>query len=368
MLRILDLICREMKKEFSVIGLMSGTSLDGLDVVYCVFDKENKWTFTVMQGKTFGYDTNWKKRLSSADQLSGLELALLHVELGQYHGTCVKSFIDEFSVQADFVGSHGHTIFHQPEKSLTLQIGSAPHIAAQCGLPVVADFRTLDVALGGQGAPLVPIGDKLLFGEYDGCLNLGGIANISFQGKNENIETQAFDICTCNMALNALAQLANKEYDDGGKMARAGVVDENLLNELNSFSFYKLPSPKSLGKEFYDEHMVPVLSKYAISVEDKMRTIVEHIAIQIAEVLNQQKEGKVLVTGGGAHNDFLLEKMRGKTSHTLVKPDSATIDFKEAIIFAFLGLLRWCNEVNTLRSVTGAVCDSVGGCIYNVKK
>jgi anhydro-N-acetylmuramic acid kinase len=356
-----------MKKEFSVIGLMSGTSLDGLDVVHCIFEKENEWTFKVMQGKTFGYDTHWKKRLPSADQLSGLELAMLHVELGQYHGACVKSFIDEFSVKADFVSSHGHTIFHQPEKSLTLQVGSAPHIAAQCGLPVVADFRTLDVALGGQGAPLVPIGDKLLFGEYDGCLNLGGIANISFRGKKENTETLAFDICTCNMALNALAQLANKEYDDGGKIARAGVVNEHLLGELNSFSFYKMPSPKSLGKEFYDENIVPVLSQYSISIEDKMRTLVEHIALQIAEVLNQHKEGKVLVTGGGAHNGFLLEKMSEKTSLTLVKPDSATIDFKEAIIFAFLGLLRWCNEVNTLRSVTGAARDSVGGCIYNGK-
>jgi anhydro-N-acetylmuramic acid kinase len=356
-----------MKKEFSVIGLMSGTSLDGLDVVHCFFEKENGWEFKVSQGKTFGYDAHWKNKLATADQMSGLELALLHVELGQYHGACVKSFMDEFSVQADFASSHGHTIFHQPEKSLTLQIGSAPHIAAQCGLPVVADFRTLDVALGGQGAPLVPVGDKFLFGEFEGCLNLGGIANISFQGKDESTETRAFDISTCNMALNALAQLAGKEYDAGGKIARSGVVDENLLSELNSFSFYKIPAPKSLGKEFYDETMVPVLSKHNISVEDKMRTIVEHIAIQISDVLNQQKQGKVLVTGGGAHNDFLLEKMREKTSLELVKPDSATIDFKEAIIFAFLGLLRWCNEVNTLRSVTGAAHDSVGGCIYNVK-
>ncbi len=345
---------------------MSGTSLDGLDVVHCFFEKENGWKFKVSKGKTFGYDTNWKNRLAAADQINGLELAILHVELGQYHGACVRSFIDEFSVQADFVSSHGHTIFHQPEKSLTLQVGSAPHIAARCGLPVVADFRTLDVALGGQGAPLVPIGDKLLFGEFDGCLNLGGIANISFKGKSEQDKTLAFDICTCNMALNAMAQLVNKEYDAGGKLARSGEVNDTFLKELNSLSFYKLLSPKSLGKEFYDEHIVPILSKYNISIEDKMRTLVEHIALQIAEVLNQQKEGKVLVTGGGAHNDFLLEKMREKTSLKLVKPDSATIDFKEAIIFAFLGLLRWCNETNTLMSVTGASRDSVGGCIYNV--
>jgi anhydro-N-acetylmuramic acid kinase len=348
--------------EYSAIGLMSGTSLDGLDIAYCTFKRDERWHFELHSATTISYDNTWRERLRSAHNLSGLELAQLHVDLGKQHGDWVKAFIQQHALHVDFIASHGHTVFHQPHLGLTLQIGSAAHIAASTGVDVVADFRTTDVAHGGQGAPLVPVGDLWLFGKYPLCLNLGGIANVSVK---ESLHMEAFDIGLCNMALNHYAEKLGVTYDHDGCLSREGKLNEVLLDQLNSLAFFNQPAPKSLGKEFWLSEFLPTVERSGINTPDALRTITEHIAMQIAAALTHYEQTEILVTGGGAHNGFLMERIAAHTHHSVVVPEKKIVDFKEALIFAFLGALRMAGECNALASVTGARRDSVGGAIYS---
>ncbi len=349
--------------KFLCIGLMSGTSLDGLDIAVCnIFVYADHFSFEIIDATTVEYNDEWKQKLSSAHQLNGLELSLLHVELGKVHGQWVNDFSVKNDYAVQFIASHGHTVFHQPENGMTLQIGSAPHIVAACKTPVVADFRTTDVALGGQGAPLVPIGDKLLFAQYEYCLNLGGIANISFDDASG--KRIAFDICVCNMALNHLAEKLGQPYDKGGLLARGGKINNDLLTVLNAISFFHQSPPKSLGKEFFESELLPAIEKFQASNEDILATLVEHIAIQLSNVIENDEKKKLFITGGGAFNDFLIERLKAHTKIQVIIPNERTIQFKEALIFAFLGTLRWMERVNSLASVTGATRDSIGGAIY----
>jgi len=349
---------------YSVIGLMSGTSLDGVDIAFCRFSiAENTWWYEIVQGETIPYSTFWKETLLSLEKTDALTFQQTQMDYGTYLGKLAADFIKKYNLKPDFVCSHGHTIFHQPEKKLTVQIGAGSAIAAECSLPVICDFRSLDVALGGQGAPLVPIGDKLLFSEFDFCLNLGGFANVSYEYKKDRI---AYDICPVNIVMNAVCQALGKEYDKGGEIARYGVLNKAMLLELNELSFYKLPvdSPKSLGKEWVLHTINPILKKHNLSEAAILRTFCEHVAIQIANVLNTKPKGNLLVTGGGAYNTFLMEIIKTHVIHPLTIPDEKTIEFKEALVFAFLGVLRMRNEVNCLKSVTGAKHDNTGGAIY----
>lgn len=345
---------------YKVIGVMSGTSLDGVDVAFCTFKYDSKkWNYVINKAETYSYDQDWKEKLSSIENKSALELAQTNINYGHYLGKFIKKFISTHNIQPDFISSHGHTIFHQPEKKITVQIGCGSSISAETLLPVICDFRTLDVALGGQGAPLVPIGDKLLFSEYNYCLNLGGFANISFENNNKR---KAFDICPVNIALNFLAAQAGKDYDKNGELGKQGSVNNELLEKLNTLDFYQKNPPKSLGKEWLLNNFLPLLHESKISVHDKLRTVYEHIAAEISKCIDSN--GKILITGGGAHNSFLIERIKSHLKNYVFIPDNQTIDFKEALIFAFLGVLRFRNEINTLKSVTGAAQDSVGGCIY----
>ena len=348
-----------MRQSYAVIGLMSGTSLDGVDLAFCKFEYGSKWTFTIHKAKTIPYTKEWNSKLKNLHLKSAIELARTNIEYGSYLGTIVKDFISRNHLSVDFIASHGHTIFHQPQNKLTLQIGDGNSIAAQTALPVIYDFRSKDVSLGGQGAPLVPIGDKLLFNDYDYCINLGGIANISFDQHGKRI---AFDICPANQILNFLSNELGKPFDDKGKIASRGIVNTTLLSTLNSLGFYSDPTPKSLGREWVEEAILPILDHREIKTEDKLRTFTEHIAIQITTIINQ-KPGKTLVTGGGAHNDFLIERIQSLTQSQIVIPSLKLIDYKEAMIFAFLGTLRMRNEINCLSSVTGASRDSSSGII-----
>lgn len=341
---------------------MSGTSLDGLDIAYCEFtQKVDGWSFHAGAACTVSYDKTLKEQLQNARSYTGNELSKLHVDYGKWTGLQVKKFIDENKMEVDFISSHGHTIFHQPEIGLTLQIGDLNHIAAITQKITIGDFRTLDVALGGQGAPLVPIGDELLFSAYDNCLNLGGIANVSF---HEGGKRLAFDICPVNIVLNTLVGHFGKNYDDGGKIASKGKVDSALLQQLSAVEFNQLPAPKSLGIEYIEKHYFPLLNTSALSKEDQLSTFVEYIAQSIVAAV---KPGSLLVTGGGAKNTFLIERLKANFKKgDVVVPEAAVIDFKEAIIFAFLGVLRYLNLPNSLASVTGAKRDSSGGVIISV--
>ncbi|HWZ23584.1 MAG TPA: anhydro-N-acetylmuramic acid kinase [Cytophagaceae bacterium] len=352
------------KKEWTVAGLMSGTSLDGLDMAICRFRKNgNKWSYKIVEATTVSYSSTMKNKLALLMSVNAQEFASMDASFGKFSGEQLKKFLSQKKLRVDLIASHGHTIFHQPEKGFTTQIGNGAYIAAAARVPVVSDFRTMDVALGGQGAPLVPIGDKLLFSEYDYCLNLGGIANISFDSNKKRI---AGDICPVNILLNKLAEEKGFGFDKDGKMAAKGIVNQVLLKKLNNLSFYKKKFPKSLGREWIDKDVFPILTNSVLSTEDKLATVCEHIAFQIIAAMPSEKGTKLLVTGGGALNKYLVSRIakHAGNSTKIIVPDTLTISFKEALIFAFLGLKRILGEPNALSNVTGASKDSVGGALY----
>jgi len=350
------------KQWYNIIGLMSGTSLDGLDIAFCRFEKKGiNWNYSIIQAETVEYSAEWKRRLHSLNKSTASDFVQVDIEYGQFIGRTVKNFIGRFTLKPDFISSHGHTIFHHPSKGINCQIGRGSVIAAETGFPVICDFRSTDMALGGQGAPLVPLGDRILFHEYGFCLNLGGFANISFEKENQRI---AFDICPVNTVLNMLARQMGKDYDEGGKSAASGTTDESLLMKMNALPYYHLEPPKSLGKEWLEEFFLPALEQSGIAIQDQLRTVCEHISIQTGRVISDPLQGTLLITGGGAFNTFLVDLIRKTSPVNVVLPDPLTINFKEALIFAFLGLMRWLEEINCLKSVTGAISDSSGGAIY----
>jgi len=355
-----------IQEKYNIIGVMSGTSLDGIDLAHLNFEMINgKWNFQILESETIGYSQEWIDRLKIAVGFSETELQQLNKEYTLLFGNIISKFISKYHLESiDAVCSHGHTILHQPKNGITLQIGNLPELATLCNQKVVCDFRIQDVELGGQGAPLVPIGDRLLFSEADYCLNLGGFSNISFE---ENGKRIAFDISPVNTVLNFYANKLGVEYDDKGSISSSGKINSELLNELNDLEFYNLSYPKSLGFEFVKEIVLPIIESYKISIEDKLATFTEHIAYQIRLALTNKKSN-LLITGGGAYNEFLIGRIQFYLQETkLIIPEKKIIEFKEASIFGMLGVLKLRNEINTLSSVTGASKDHSSGKIYNPK-
>jgi anhydro-N-acetylmuramic acid kinase len=346
----------------SIIGVMSGTSLDGIDIAYVKITHETTYGFEILSAKTIPYSKEWKTILKEGFHLSGEKLVELDASYGIHLGNIISKFIAENNIaKIDFIASHGHTVFHNPEKKYTLQIGNGPYIASVTGIKTICDFRVQDVALGGQGAPLVPIGDELLFSEYDYCLNLGGFSNISFHKNSQRI---AYDICPVNIVLNNYVASLEMEYDDKGKLASEGTIEIDLLNELNSLPFYSSEKPKSLGYEFIVETIFPIIDKYSLDIKDILRTFVEHIAIQISKKIESDSSKKMLVAGGGAYNTFLIDRLQSHTKTKLIIPDETLINYKEALVFALLGYLKDEGKNNCLKSVTGASKDHCSGVVY----
>ena len=359
-----------MEKTYRVIGLMSGTSLDGLDIAYCEFTHvQGQWHFTMPQAETQPYPPAWRTTLARITEASGEELMFADQTLGTWMGQATQAFVERHQLSPHFVASHGHTVFHQPERSLTCQIGNGFALQAAGQLPVVANFRNYDVAIGGQGAPLVPIGDRMLFGNYDFCLNLGGIANVSTELDGQRI---AFDIGPANMVSNYFMQPEGQDYDAGGQLAASGTPDASLVDQFDRLDYYSAPYPKSLGYEWVLEHLIEPLEQSAMTTADRLATITHHATRQIAHSLaqlltsRQQTSGRVLVTGGGAFNDYFMQCLRQYSGEALeyIIPDAQLISFKEALVFALLGVLRVRNEVNCLASVTGATHDHSAGVVY----
>jgi len=356
-------------KAYKVIGLMSGTSLDGLDIAACRFsESHDKWQYEIVHAETIPYPENMLNQLRHCMEYSGLALHQLHVALGNWMGQKVKHFIAQHHFKPDVIASHGHTVFHQPEKRITMQIGDGHSICLHTNVPVICNFRHWDVLHGGQGAPLVPVGDMHLFEDYTFCLNLGGIANVSFQdGTGKRV---AYDICPANMVLNHLAQKAGQAMDEKGAIAASGHEIHNLLEKLDQLAYYHLPYPKSLGKEWVETQFIPLLDDAEQTLKNTMHTSAVHIAGQIHAAIFQhakEKEVSVLVTGGGAYNDFLIQKLKlmGSPAITYIIPPKNIVEFKEALIFAFMGLLRYLNRPNILQSVTGASKDTSSGDIID---
>ncbi|GHA63854.1 anhydro-N-acetylmuramic acid kinase [Pontibacter akesuensis] len=355
-----------MDTSYHVIGLMSGTSLDGLDIAHCrITYKSQNWIYEILNTNTSTYDDILLESLRTVETASALDLVALDHSFGRFVGQQVRAFVEQHDLQPDFIASHGHTIFHQPDKHISLQIGHGAYIAAHARLPVISDFRTLDIALGGQGAPLVPIGDELLFSAYDNCINLGGIANVSY---NQNGQRIAFDTGACNMLLNSLANSIGKPYDENGDLARSGTMQHDLLQQLNAPAYFSSPAPKSLGKEWVSTHSLQSIAASDSAVVDKLHTACHHIAQQIAQALPPLHKGlhRVLLTGGGAFNLYLVEQIQQQlgSAYRVEVPEPEVVSYKEALLFAFLGVLRWRGEHNCLSSVTGASRNNIGGSIY----
>lgn len=346
-----------------VLGMMSGTSLDGLDLALCEFHPSgNVYSFKIHQAHTVPYTKDWKNKLSSASTLGAEAYFELNAEYGRFMADQVLNFLKGSDQQPVLLASHGHTVFHQPHKGFSTQLGCGATLAACTGISTVCDLRNGDVALGGQGAPLVPIGDKLLFSDYQACVNIGGIANISFDdAKGHRV---AFDICEANLLLNALSEKAGKAYDENGTMAKSGKVDPALLQALNGVDFYQVQGAKSLGREWFEQTILPLLDASSATLHDQLHSAVEHIAMTIAQTLNQFGIKEALFSGGGACNGFLMDRIRHHASANCVIAEARIVQFKEALIFAFLGFLRLNQHTNALATVTAARRNSITGALY----
>ncbi len=349
-----------------VVGLMSGTSLDGLDIVSVRFKKaDDKWSYAILKSETIPIPDVFLEHFELIFRMNGADLNLLSLQVGNWMGDEVAEFIRKLDVAPHFISSHGHTVFHQPEKKLTIQIGNPWAIHQKTGLPVVSDFRSLDVVLGGQGAPLVPIGDQQLFGDFAACVNLGGISNISYESAGKRI---AYDIGPCNMVFNFLAKKLGRDFDRGGSIARSGGLCLPYYNYLKNLDYFKQPGPKSLGYEWVKAKILDSFNQWYADPEDLMHTSVQHTADSIAGVIQREvnQGGRILFTGGGTFNTYLMEEIKARlhSSHDVHIPPDEVIHFKEALVFAFLGLLKLRGEVNVLSSVTGATFDSCSGIIY----
>ncbi|WP_136480228.1 anhydro-N-acetylmuramic acid kinase [Cognatitamlana onchidii] len=353
------------KKEYHVIGVMSGTSLDGIDLAQVRFRLGKEWQFEILNAQTIDYSENWKSKLKGLSNHDYNTLQSIDKSYTLYLGEVINGFIKRNKIkEIDAVCSHGHTARHQPDSGVTYQIGNRAELATLISQTLVCDFRVQDVAFGGQGAPLVPIGDKLLFSKFDYCINLGGFANISLEKDNTRI---AYDICPVNIVLNHYANLLGLDYDAGGGIARSGNIDMGLLTKLNALDYYKAPYPKSLGVEWVDLCVLPLIDAFKLEIKTILRTFVEHVAHQIVAELDQVKarhKSSVLVTGGGAYNTFLIERIKDLTKHDVLIPSNKVVEFKEALIFGFLGVLKLQGKNNCLKSVTGAIKDHSSGQVF----
>lgn len=358
-----DTLRASSQETWVVIGLMSGTSLDGLDVAVCEFVAGHdltEWRGQISRFECFRYPPELASRLRRSMELTSEKLFKLDRDWARFSAKCVNTL----NTKADLLSSHGHTVFHNPNDGYTVQIGSGADLAALTSLPVVCDLRRLDVAYGGQGAPLVPKADSILFSQYSACLNLGGFANISHLNSSQN--TRAWDIGVCNNLLNLLASERGLAYDNHGEIASSGKVIPAFLTDLMSLSYHHLSPPKSLGIEWVNAEVLPVLNTYKhMPLEDRLSTSVEYIALTI--INSCESSGEILVSGGGVFNTYLMSRLdllSRSHSFEFVTPDVNMIHGKEAYAFAFLGLLRFLNKPNTLQSVTGASISSSSGAVW----
>ncbi len=360
---------------YRAIGLMSGSSLDGLDTVFAELEENRgEWKYEIKAAACYAYNDEWKQTLANAKNLIAHDYFLLHADYGKYLAEQVNTFIKENDLyhQVQLIASHGHTVFHEPRSGFTTQLGCGATLAALTQINVVNDLRSIDIALGGQGAPIVPLGEKLLFPGFDFYLNIGGIANLSFQHQKEFI---AFDVCAANRVLNMLAQKEGKEFDEDGAIAERGEVNIALFNALNALDYYKLLPPKSLSNNFATDVVYPLIESFNFNIADALRTYTEHIAHQISESVQhiiiekavRQNQFKLLITGGGAFNTLLAKKINENLAISNVEviiAENNIVQYKEALIMALLGVLRWREENTVLASVTGASRSSIGGAVW----
>ncbi len=355
-------------RSYNVIGIMSGSSMDGVDLAHCrLWSEGNHWKYEITHAETVPYDEKWRVRLSQLRGQNSLVLTKTDIYYGRYLGQLVNDFVSRNNLKPDLIGSHGHTVFHYPEEWISLQVGDGASLSGITNLPVVSQFRQLDVAKGGEGAPLVAIGDEMLFSEYDYCLNLGGFSNISGILNGKRI---AWDICPCNILLNRVARDMGLAYDEDGRIAEAGHIDYPLLGDLNEIPWYTKPWPKSLNRDWINKELWNIVREVRdISNENRMKTLVDHIACQIGDAVDALSDGnaagkRVLVTGGGAFNKALMEHIRTHSDAEFIVPEPILVNYKEALVFALMAALRVLNLVNIRKETTGASSNSVAGALH----
>lgn len=357
---------------YNVIGVTSGTSLAGLDLVFVALTEvRGKWTYEIKAAERLAYTPEWEEKLGSAANLPARDYLLLNSEYGHYTGHAVKQFISQHQLdhQVHFITAHGHTVFHVPGQKMTAQLGDGAAIAAVTGLPVISDLRAMDVALGGKGAPILPIAEQLLFPDYRYRVNLGENATIAIQKDEQFL---AFDICPCNYILDTLAETLGRAYDDEGKLAAGGVTDQPLLGALNGLAFYNEKYPRTLASKFGTGIVMPMIQQHQLSTQGKLNTYTHHIAAQIEKVVKDllpQEEDtsrSLLLTGGGTANTYLVKVIEEVLQPLNITVTTQNEPFRNALMIALLGALRWRQEPNALASVTGAEKDSVGGALWAI--
>jgi anhydro-N-acetylmuramic acid kinase len=342
----------------NILGLMSGTSLDGMDAALVRFSEENGLQWQLLEHFEFEYPNELKNLVNNCFKDASLK-SEVDQAFADWTISCIEQIKERTAHEIHVVGSHGQTIFHEPQNKYTFQAGCLADIALATGIPCITDFRMQDVLLGGQGAPLVPMGDHLLFGEYEAALNLGGFANVSIGNPLlQDGVLHAFDICPANYVLNAFARELGKEYDAGGAHASRGSINQWVLEELNSLPYFDKKPPKSLGAEWVESQVFDKIDY--LQPSDALATYCEHIALQISKVLAGKR---VLVTGGGAWNDYLLGRIKAY-GVDLERPEKEVVDFKEAIIFALLAYLRFTGKDNVLGATTGSGKNHSSGKVF----
>lgn len=358
------------QKTYHLLGLMSGSSLDGLDICFATITSGNDFHFTIHAAETFNYsenELNFFRSINTDPEINHLQEDIICAEIFSEY---INRFLYQYGIKnTDAIASHGHTIFHYPQRGITCQLGNGKLMAERTGLPCITNFRQADVSAGGQGAPLVPMTDELFFSDYDACLNIGGIANISFRLYDKRI---GFDICAANQLLNYCAQQLNLPYDDGGIIAKSGKVHSELLSQLNGATFFSKHWPRSMDNNEIRHQFIPMLNNSKLSVQDQLATATEHIADRIAEIIRDQikigglstAQYRMLVTGGGALNGWLLQRIQDLSGIEIHLPSLQIIHFKEALAMCLMGVLRLEERPNFLPSVTGARMPVCGGDIY----
>lgn len=364
-----------IKRESSdILGVMSGSSMDGLDLAFIRLNTEVgkpgllSASYELLHGATMPIPEELLNQLKYSSKLDALSLLTLDQDFGSWAGKAIDTAIKQTSFSPSLIGFHGHTVFHFPDRKVSFQLGHGAVLSAYTQLPVVTDFRSQDMALGGQGAPMVSIAEKWLWPDYSGFLNLGGICNITLKKTKEAYESA--DIWVCNQILNHLAREVGHSYDDRGLIAAKGLPIDELIEALLLAEWFEKKAPKSLDNSYLYEEVIPLFNKYRdYSTGDKLHSAVIVIAKAIANHVNavyhsEAIQGGIMLTGGGALNDFLVEKIRAELTCDIFLPDLETIQFKEAIMVAFAGWLRWRGLPNFIKEATGAKSDAIGGVLH----
>lgn len=351
---------------YKIIGSMSGTSIDGIDLALIEFSVANDINYKFLASKTYKYSEDWVQKLRYNPTISAADLFKLDHEYAIYSAEVINKFIQEFDLnreEINCVAHHGHTYLHRPDLGYTFQLGCSPILSDLVQLDFITDFRKEDVALGGQGAPLVPIGDLYLFKEYDACINLGGFMNISFQEGNSRT---AYDLGSFNYILNHLANKLGLEYDKEGSIARSSKADSSLLEKLTKLDYYQRELPKSIGAEYAEAYIIPLVDQFETTVA--ISTYTKHAALIVAKEVDNHSFKKILLSGGGAHNLYFIDLLQELTTAEIVVSNQELTDFKEALIFALLALLKREEKINVLSSVTGSNTDHSAGILYEFVK